>query len=197
MLAQWQGGFEWMPAATVVGLEPDREENVDVTITQFHVGRMVRVNHGSTRTVTIGVGVVSAAFPLARFWVMRQGSGRVLFQESGGAVWKSTNGLGVLKEIPRQYQIVEVWLRWNAALNAGVGGTEIYASHDIMPDGEFTYHATVPPHDRHRQPGPARPPISWPAPMSAKSCASTTRLPPTSRSTAASAHPGSRAAGSA
>lgn len=140
ILAQWQGGFEWMPAATVVGLEPDREENVDVTITQFHVGRMVRVNHGSTRTVTIGAGVVSAAFPLARFWVMRQGSGRVLFQESGGAVWKSATGTGVLKEVPRQYQIVEVWLRWNATLNAGVGGTEIYASHDIMPDGEFTCH---------------------------------------------------------
>ena len=141
ILSQWQGGFEWMPAGTVVGLEPDREENVDVTITQFHVGpdgarqpwldpdRDHRHRRGQRRV------------PLARFWVMRQGSGRVLFQESGGAAWKSTNGLGVLKEIPRQYQIVEVWLRWNATLNAGVGGTEIYASHDIMPDGEFTYHA--------------------------------------------------------
>ena len=87
MLAQWQGGFEWMPASTVAGLEPDREENVDVTVSQFHVGRMVRVNHGSNRTVTIGEGVLNASFPLARFWVMRQGSGRVLFQEAGGAVW--------------------------------------------------------------------------------------------------------------
>jgi hypothetical protein len=141
MLAQWQGGFEWMPASTVAGLEPDREENVDVTVGQFHVGRMVRVNHGSNRTVTIGEGVVNASFPLARFWVMRQGSGRVLFQEAGGAVWKSTSGMGVLKEIPRQYQIVEVWLRWNPTLNANAGGTEIYATHGIMPDGEFTYHA--------------------------------------------------------
>ena len=44
----------------------------------------------------------------------------------------------MLKEIPRQYQIVEVWLRWNPTLNASVGGTEIYATHGIMPDGEFT-----------------------------------------------------------
>ena len=45
----------------------------------------------------------------------------------------------MLKEIPRQYQIVELWLRWNPTLNAGAGGTEIFATHDIMPDGEFHY----------------------------------------------------------
>lgn len=144
VLAGWQGGFEWMPAANVVGLEPDREENADFTLSQFHVGRMVRVNNGSTRTVTIPEGIVSAGFPLARVWIMRQGSGRVFFQEATATpapVWKTTTGLGVLKEIPRQYQIVELWLLWNPALNNEAGGTEIYATHDIMPDGEFQ-HAT-------------------------------------------------------
>lgn len=142
-LASWQGGFEWMPVSGVVGVEPDREENGDVTLGQFHVGRMVRVNSGSTRTVSIPEGIVSASFPLARVWLMRQGTGRVLFQETGtpAPAWMGTSGLGVLKEIPRQFQIVELWLRWNAALNAGAGGTEIYATHDIMPDGEFQYAA--------------------------------------------------------
>lgn len=143
MLASWQGGFEWMPAAGVLGLEPDREENADVTLSQFHVGRMVRVNSGSMRTVSIPEGIVSAAFPLARVWIMRQGTGRVMFQETGtpAPAWRSTSGMGVLKEIPRQYQIVELWLRWNPALNSNAGGTEVYATHDIMPDGEFQ-HAT-------------------------------------------------------
>ncbi|MGK5643354.1 hypothetical protein ACSNOK_34605, partial [Streptomyces sp. URMC 126] len=31
--------------------------------------------------------------------------------------------------------------RWNPALNANAGGTEIYATHDIMPDGEFQHGA--------------------------------------------------------
>lgn len=141
ILQSWQGGFEWMPAAGIMGLEPDREENGDVTLSQFHVGRMVRVNSGSTRTVNIPEGIVSAAFPLARVWIMRQGSGRVLFQETGtpAPAWRTTTGAGVLKEIPRQYQIVEMWLRWNTTLNSNAGGTEIFATHDIMPDGEFLY----------------------------------------------------------
>lgn len=147
--ASWQQAppysFDWMPAACTLGIEPDREENTDVTLSQFHIGRMVRVNSGSTRTVSIPEGIVSPTFPLARMWIMRQGTGRVLFQETppGGPtpVWKTTTGAGVLKEIPRQYQIVELWLRWNPALNGGDGGTEIYATHDIMPDGEFQ-HAT-------------------------------------------------------
>lgn len=143
--ASWQQtapfNFDWMPAACMLGVEPDREENTDVTISQFHVGRMIRVNHGSMRTVRIPEGVVSAAFPLARMWIMRQGSGRVLFAETGtpAPVWKTTSGLGVMKEIPRQYQIVELWLRWNPELNENAGGTEIYATHDILPDGEFQY----------------------------------------------------------
>lgn len=147
MLASWQGGFEWMPVGHVPGIETDREENGDasgnVTLSQFHIGRLVRVNHGQTRTVLIGEGIVSADYQLARIWIMRQGSGRVLFQETGTPppTWVSTSGLGVLKEIPRQYQIVELWLRWNPSLNAGAGGTEIYATHDIMPDGEFQYGA--------------------------------------------------------
>jgi hypothetical protein len=127
----------------MLGVEPDREENSDFAVGSFHVGRMVRVNSGSTRTVSIPEGVVSATFPLARMWIMRQGSGRVLFQETGtpAPAWVGTSGVGVLKEIPRQYQIVELWLRWNPTLNNNAGGTEIYATHDILPDGEFQ-HAT-------------------------------------------------------
>lgn len=148
ILTSWQNttppSFEWMPAACMLGVEPDREENNDFTVSPFHIGRMVRVNNSATRTVTIPEGIVTATFPLARIWIMRQGSGRVFFQETTGTptpVWKTTTGLGVLKEIPRQYQIVELWLLWNPDLNSSAGGTEIYATHDIMPDGEFQ-HAT-------------------------------------------------------
>ncbi|MEK0083437.1 glycosyl hydrolase family 28-related protein [Benzoatithermus flavus] len=139
VLTSWQGGFEWMPMGGVLGLEPDREENLSFTLSQLHVGRLVRVNSGSDRTVSIPEGIVSAGFPLARLWIMRQGTGRVLFQETGSPApaWTSTAGAGVLKEIPRQYQIVELWLRWDPTANAGAGGTQIFATHDIMPDGEF------------------------------------------------------------
>jgi hypothetical protein len=141
LLTSWQGGFEWMPFAGVSGLEVDREENNDFTLSQFHVGRLIRVNNGATRTVSIPEGIVSAACPLARMWIMRQGSGRVLFQEIGSPapLWTSTSGAGALKEIPRQYQIVELWLRWDASAHAGAGGTVIHATHDIMPDGEPQY----------------------------------------------------------
>ncbi|MFO1074131.1 MAG: hypothetical protein U1E17_15915 [Geminicoccaceae bacterium] len=40
------------PPPASLGLEPDREENGDVTLGQFHVGRMVRVNSGSTARST-------------------------------------------------------------------------------------------------------------------------------------------------
>jgi hypothetical protein len=70
---------------------------------------------------------------------MRQNTGRVLFQESGSPAPFWAANTGVLKEIPRQYQVVELWLRWNPARNSGAGGTEIFASHDILPDGEFQH----------------------------------------------------------
>ena len=83
MLASWQGGFEWMPAATASGWSRDREENGDVT----HLA-VPRRPHGPGQSAADADGdhprrLVSAGFPLARVWIMRQGTGRVLFQESG------------------------------------------------------------------------------------------------------------------
>ena len=142
MLTQWQGGFEWMPAATVVGLEPDREENVDVTISQFHVGRMVRVNHGSTRTVTIGTGVVSAALP----------AGAVLGDAPGlrprAVPGERRRRLEIDHRAPACSRRSRASTRSSRSGCAGIrpsmptpAAPRSTPAHGIMPDGEFTYHA--------------------------------------------------------
>ena len=119
-------GGEYPPVAVQRGAVPEKERNGDFTVSDADFGKILRVNHGSDRVVTIPAGIVPAGAGARRFWVVRQGTGRVTFQAGSGLTIRST---GDELSIARQYQMVEVILRDN---------DEAYLIH-IMPDALERY----------------------------------------------------------
>lgn len=97
---------EYSPVAVPRGALPEREVNVDRTISPGDFGKILRVANGSARTITIPGGLLAVGAGARRFWVIRQGSGDVFFVGTGGANLRLPRA--GRNWIERQYQMVEV-----------------------------------------------------------------------------------------
>lgn len=121
---------EYSPVAVQRGAVPQREVNVDWTISANDFGKVLRVNNGSDRTLTVPAGLVPAGVGARRFWVIRQGSGGVFFAASGGAALRTINGRNW---IGRQFQMAEVVI---------FPDDQVYLHH-LSPDVEDSFTAPV------------------------------------------------------
>jgi hypothetical protein len=134
----------WLPGVTPLGRFADKERNNDFSVSPLDFGLIHRVNNSADRTVTIastydlGQGpqpLFQPGDPDAVFWLVRQGTGRVLL--AAGDTGVLLNLPGGKNAISRQYQLVMVILRYNQATSR----VEVYA--DVLPDGETTYEEAV------------------------------------------------------
>ncbi|MCB2054529.1 MAG: hypothetical protein KDE35_09840 [Geminicoccaceae bacterium] len=124
LYAQVNGG-EHPPVAVQRGAVPEKERNADFTVSPADFGKILRVANASDRLVTIPAGLVQPGSGARRFWVIRQGTGRVTFAGTGGLPIRSTGGE---LSIAEQYQMVEVVLT----------ASEAYLIH-ILPDALERY----------------------------------------------------------
>lgn len=137
----------WQPGTAPLGRLPDKERNAGFTVSPLDFGLVHRVNNSAAVTVTIastydlGAGalpLMAEGDPDAILWLVRQGTGDVVVAAGDGNVQIKTPIAGnVTMRVKRQYQLVAVLLRYNAA-SAKI---EVYGN--INPDGEFTYEETV------------------------------------------------------
>ena len=119
-------GGEYPPVAVQRGAVAEKERNLSFTVSTADLGKVLRVNHGSDRVVTIPPDLVPPGVGARRFWVIRQGQGRVTFAAGAGLTIRST---GDELSISRQYQMVEVIL---------TDTNEAYLAH-ILPDALERY----------------------------------------------------------
>ncbi|MCB1883991.1 MAG: hypothetical protein KDG89_08355 [Geminicoccaceae bacterium] len=119
-------GGEYAPMATQRGAVPERERNGDFTVGAADFGKIIRVNHGQTKTVTIPAGLVAAGAGARRLWVIRQGSGGVQFAAGTGVTLRAA---GDAVTIARRYQMVEVVV---------TGTNDAYLNH-VYPDAIEPY----------------------------------------------------------
>lgn len=112
---------EYPAVAVQRGAVPERERNTDFAISPADFGKIIRVNNGSDRSVTIPADLVPPGEGGRRLWIVRQGAGRVAFTASTGVTIHATADQ---LEIARQNQLVEVLI---------TGGNEVFLFH-IMPD---------------------------------------------------------------
>lgn len=120
---------EYPAIAAQRGAVPERERNTDFTVSAADFGKIIRVNNGGDKTVTIPAGLVPAGHGGRRMWIIRQGSGAVSFVSEGVTFRSANNQLS----IARQYQMVEVLI---------TSADEAYLSH-IMPDSRETFDAPM------------------------------------------------------
>jgi hypothetical protein len=97
---------EYAPVAVQRGAVPEREVNVDRTISAIDFGKVLRVANANPRTITIPGGLVESGAGARRFWVIRQGSGDVFFVGTDGANLRLPRP--GRNWIERQFQVVEV-----------------------------------------------------------------------------------------
>lgn len=127
------GQSTWVPVTPSPGTLPEKERNNDVTVSEADLGWLHRVNNAADRTVTIPEGLVSAAYPMAHFRVLRQGDGHVIFATSGTATLRTPGGR---TRIAKKYHCVDVFLRFDTAFNGGQGRTEVYIP-NLYPDADL------------------------------------------------------------
>ncbi len=120
------GSFRWVPVATRQGVQPERERNVDFTVTRDDFGKLHRVNHASPRTITIPAGLVPPGEGLRWFDVIKQGGGDVLFAAGTGVQLRLPRGVD---RIRTQYQKVRVYV---------TGSDEVFIP-GLYPDAAENY----------------------------------------------------------
>ncbi|MCB1990410.1 MAG: hypothetical protein H6852_18475 [Geminicoccaceae bacterium] len=117
---------EYSPVAVQRGALPQREVNNDWFVSANDFGKVLRVNNGSSRTLTIPAGLVPNGVGARRFWVIRQGTGNVFFAGGTGVSLRTINGRNW---IARQFQMTEVVL---------FPDNQVYLHH-LAPDVEDTF----------------------------------------------------------
>ncbi len=119
-------GGEYAPAAVQRGAVPQREVNADWGVSANDFGKVLRVNNGADRTLTIPAGLVANGVGARRFWVIRQGTGNVFFAGGAGVSLRTINGRNW---IARQFQMTEVVI---------FPDNQVYLHH-LAPDVEDTF----------------------------------------------------------
>lgn len=117
---------EYSPVAVQRGAVPQRELNNDWTLSANDFGKVLRVNNGASRTITIPAGLVPSGVGARRLWVVRQGSGGVFFAGGSGVNLRTINGRNW---IARQFQMAEVVI---------FPDNQVYLHH-LAPDVEDTF----------------------------------------------------------
>ncbi len=118
---------EYSPVAVQRGAVPERVVNFDWTISANDFGKILRVDHGNPRTITIPADVVPAGVGARRVWIIREGEGAVSI----------ATGPGMNLRLPRternfiakRYQAVELVI---------FGNNTAYANY-LDPDVDLHY----------------------------------------------------------
>ena len=77
------------------------------TLSASDFGKVLRVNNGANRTITISAGLVPSGVGARRLWVVRQGTGGVFFTGGSGVDLRTINGRNW---IAKQFQMAELVL---------------------------------------------------------------------------------------
>ncbi|MEZ5865714.1 MAG: hypothetical protein R3D25_17215 [Geminicoccaceae bacterium] len=117
---------EYSPVAVQRGAVPQREVNNNWSVSANDFGKVLRVNNGADRTLTIPSGLVLNGVGARRFWVIRQGTGNVFFAGGTGVSLRTINGRNW---IARQFQMTEVVI---------FPDNQVYLHH-LAPDVEDTF----------------------------------------------------------
>lgn len=117
---------EYSPVAVQRGAVPQREVNVDWTVSANDFGKVLRVNNGADRTLTIPAGLVPDGVGARRFWVIRQGSGGVFFSAGANVNLRLINGRNW---IGKQFQMAEIVI----FPSNGQASNDVYLHH-LSPD---------------------------------------------------------------
>ena len=96
---------EYSPVAVQRGAVPQREVNNDYTLSANDFGKVLRVNNGANRNITIPAGLIPPGVGARRLWVIRQGTGGVFFIGDSGVNLRTINGRNW---IAKQFQMAEV-----------------------------------------------------------------------------------------
>ena len=120
------GNFVWVPLGVRRGTQPERERNVDWTVSRADFGKLHRVNNAAERVCTIPAGLVTPGEGLRWFDVVKQGTGDVVFQAGAGVTLRLPKGKN---RIRTQFQRVRVYV---------TGSNEVYIP-DLFPDADENY----------------------------------------------------------
>ncbi len=96
---------EYSPVAVQRGAVPQREVNNNWTLSANDFGKVLRVNNGANRTLTVPAGLVPPGVGARRLWVVRQGTGGVFFTGGTGVNLRIINGRNW---IAKQFQMAEM-----------------------------------------------------------------------------------------
>ncbi len=126
-LEEEPGSRVWVPLGVRRGSQPERERNLDWTVSRSDFGKLHRVNHAQQRVCTIPPGLVGPGEGLRWFDVIKQGSGDVVFAAAPGVTLRLPKGNDRIRV---QYQRVRVYV---------TGNDEVFIP-DLFPDADENYY---------------------------------------------------------